>query len=280
MELEEKIKNIPEELYENISILAEISFLRGEKYFSEDIFENNMKKFSEKIWEMLYDKGIVLRFSEDRIRFWLIDLQIYLAIERLVKIKDYSVYDIEEIINEKWRENEELEEEIEDKQYEILHMIANANQKKFNEEYLLEYLKYFINNVDDDNKETIALGILHQMPGEMFFENNMSCVGMLMPCTYVNDSLRYIGIDLYEIVEDVPYNNYEIIIKNKYLKKTENGYDEYAIEIEKIKDNDYILEIFRETGVIDKLNEVYHNVVALFRDIENNLNKDYFKILE
>lgn len=276
MELEEKIKNIPEELYEDISILAEISFLRGETYFSDQIFPSDMKKFSDEIWDMLYDKSILLRFAEDRIRFWSLKLQIYLAIERLIKIKNYSIYNIEEILEEKWYENEELEE----KQYEILHMIANFNQKKFNEEYLLDNLKYFLNNIDDNNKEKIALDILEQIFAKISLWNDLKSIGTIGPSTYVNDSLRYLGIDLYDVLEEIPFYNYEIIIKNKYFKESENGYDEYVIEVEKIKEDDYILEIFRETGAIDKLNDIYHNVAALCKDIENKMDEDYFKIFE
>lgn len=274
MELQELIKNIPQDLYEDISILAEISFLNGQKYFSESIFPSNMTVFSDEIWDKLRDLRIMFKFVEDRIRFLSLDLQMYLAIERLVKVKDYSVYDIEDIIYDKWAENEEIEE----KQYEIFHTIASFNKKRFNKEFLLDNLKRFFKNIDGDNKDTIALDILHQMPGKIYLGDNMCIEGLITACTYVNDSLRYIGIDLYEIIENVPYNNYEIIIKNKYPAK--NGFEEYEIQVEKLKENDYILEIFRENGVIEKLNDIYQKIIEIFKNIENNLDEDYYEVLK
>lgn len=276
MEPEKIEKNIPKEIYDDIMELAEKAFLAGIDEFTADFLPSDMKNLSEETWDMLYEKRIIYRYSDKIIQFSSLDLEIYLAVKKMVKINNYTVFDIENELDEDWYEKDKFVE----KKCDILHLIAKFNQKKFNEEYLIVIFKNFIDSIDDSNEETIAASMLKSMFLELSFGNDLNSIGTFGYSTYIEDCLRYVGIDLLQVLENINFKKYEIIIKNRYFKefKIQNKkYDRYIINLEKMLDDDYFMEILKDNGVIDILNMIYKSIFNMINEIERESNVDYYR---
>ena len=282
--LEKHIKAIPKDLYDSVMELAEITFLAGKDNFPQKLANKIIKASNDEVLHELYKRDIIILYTNHSVSFSSIKLQIYLAMQKMVKKDNKTIYDIENEKAEEWYENEQFLNE----KFETMHMIAAFNQKKFNKEYLLDNLQKFIKEIDAKNDITITISMLKYILEEIEFTQDIYDGIYVIKDNDIHEVLIYLGINLISIINSIDFSNYEMIIRNNYFKEvnykdSETGekkkYEEYVLDMKNISDDSYFIEILKENNIVEDFYNIFIKIKNLVKDMESNLDKDYFEEL-
>lgn len=272
MDLEEKIKTIPKEIYDDVLEMCEITFMKGRSIYADEILPERITE-NESIWEFFRDKK--------EVSYSAFDLQTYIALEKMIKKDKKKISDIIVQLYEEWSTNEQFNH----RRLTVIHEIAKFYPKKVNKEILYDILNYFLDEIDTRDNISIVESFINIAFKDLniIIYNDWN-VGDIYRGTLISDILDYIGFNLLSEFNKINYKNYEIILKNKsFSKDKEIGKlidGDIVINLNKFSDNKYLLEILDDSGFIDRINFIYNELKNLVNFIDKDSEKDYWKVFE
>mgnify|MGYP004667736029 CR=1 FL=1 len=268
MDLKEKIKTIPKEIYNDVQEICEITFMKGTSIYAEELIPERIQE-KEKIWKIF--------LNEKNDTYTIFDLQAYLALEKMIE-KDKK--EISDIIIELYKECE-INELLSRRRLIVLHNIAKYYPKEFNKEFLLVQLNHLINDIKKTDNILITESLIKEIYEELkIFIKPDNTIYSIYKKSIIYDVLSYIGMDFITEINNIEFKKYDIILKNMDLsfhdKKNEKDNDSIEIRFDKLSENPYFIEILDNSGFFDKMVGDYSKLQKLIVFISKNLENDFW----
>lgn len=271
MDLKEKIKTIPKEIYNDVVDLCAITFMKGTTIYAEELIPKRIRE-NEEIWKVF--------IKEKNDTYTTFDLQTYLALEKMIE-KDKKK--ISDIIIELYKEcaiNELLSRRI----LIVMHNIAKYYPKEFNKEILYDTINQFVNNINKQSRESIAESYINETYEKLnIIINKNEMKGSIFKSGIITAILNYVGLDMIEKISNIKFKNYDIILKNKNFSKVKEDWktdDDIIISLDNFSNNSYLVEILEDSGFIDEVVNDYNELQKLLIFINENTEKDYWLYLK
>lgn len=267
MDLKEKIKTIPKEIYNDVQEICKITFMKGTSIYAEELIPERIQE-KEKIWKIF--------FNEKNDTYTIFDLQAYLALEKMIE-KDKKK--ISDIIIELYKECE-INELLSRRRLIVLHNIAKYYPKEFNKEILYDAIKEFIDNINKQSRESIVESYIDETYEKLsIIINQNEMKESIFKSSIITTILNYVGLDMIEKIGNIKFKNYDIILKNKNFskgKKDWNTDDDIIVSLDKFSNNSYLVEILEDSGFTDEIINDYNELQKLLICIKEEPEKDYY----
>lgn len=267
MDLKEKIKTIPKEIYNDVQEICEITFMKGTSIYAEELIPERIQE-KEKIWKIF--------LNEKNDTYTIFDLQAYLALEKMIE-KDKKK--ISDIIIELYKECE-INELLSRRRLIVLHNIAKYYPKEFNKEILYDAIKEFIDNINKQSRESIVESYIDETYEKLsIIINQNEMKESIFKSSIITTILNYVGLDMIEKIGNIKFKNYDIILKNKNFskwKKDWNTDDDIIVSLDKFSNNSYLVEILEDSDFTDEIINDYNELQKLLICIKEEPEKDYY----
>lgn len=272
MDLEEKIKTIPKEIYDDVLQMCEITFMNGRSIYAHKMLPKRIIE-NESIWKFFIENK-----EEEYSAF---DLQTYIALKKMIEKDKKKISDIIEELYKKWS----IDEQFNYRRLTVIHEIAKFYSKEFNKEILCGVLNYFLENLDTSNNISIVESFINIAFKDLsiIIYNDWN-VANIYRSTFISDILNYIGFDLLREFNKVNFRNYEIILKNKVFSKDKGigalKDDEIIVDFKKFSDNKYLMEVLNDCGFVDRVDFIYGELKKVVMFVGENLENDFWRVLD
>lgn len=267
MDLKEKIKTIPKEIYNDVQEICEITFMKGTSIYAEELIPERIQE-KEKIWKIF--------LNEKNDTYTIFDLQTYLALEKMIE-KDKKK--ISDIIIELYKECA-INERLNRRRLIVMHNIAKYYPKEFNKEILYDAIKEFIDNINKQSRESIIESYIDETYEKLsIIINQNEMKESIFKSSIITTILNYVGLDMIEKIGNIKFKNYDIILKNKNFskgKKDWNTDDDIIVSLDKFSNNSYLVEILEDSGFTDEIINDYNELQKLLICIKEEPEKDYY----